>query len=128
MARKLTHRFAGPARRLGLIVAVLAVVGQVAFAGMMLVETTRAALGGQSFICHVAEGGTAPAAHHHGNDCDTCPLCQAFAEASALAAPSSAPELPAPALAWQRRGAMPPPARAPPVLAAAAPWPRGPPV
>jgi hypothetical protein len=121
------RRFSGLGRRLGLIAAVWAVIGQVAFGGMMLVETTRALLGAGSFICHVGDGGTAPAAPHHRPDCDACPLCQAFAEMQVLAAPAAAPALPGPSLAWRRRGAVLPQSRAPPAVFLAAAWPRGPP-
>ena len=122
------RRFAGLGRRLGLIAAVWAVTGQIAFGGMMLVETTRTLLGARNFICHVAAGGGAPASPRHGADCDTCPLCQALVETAAIAAPAAAaPEVPPPPLAWQRQGGVLPPSRAPPAFALATPWPRGPP-
>ncbi len=121
------RRVAGLWRRFGLVVAVWAVTGQIAFGGTMLVEAARARLGAQNFICHVGDGGTAPAGPHHGADCDTCPLCQAFAEAHVLSPLAAAPALPPPSLAWQRRDTMRPPARAPPAFTLAAAWPRGPP-
>ncbi|WP_162800624.1 hypothetical protein [Acidibrevibacterium fodinaquatile] len=121
------HRFSSLGRRVGLIAAVWAVIGQIAFADLMQVEAMRVLLGAQNVICHVGDGGTAPTAPHHGTDCDTCPLCQAFAEASLLAGPAASPALPGPSLAWQRRGNVSPPARAPPALVLAGAWPRGPP-
>ncbi|MGC8524242.1 MAG: hypothetical protein ACP5M5_08145 [Acidibrevibacterium sp.] len=102
-------------------------IGQIAFADLMRVEATRVLLGAGTIICHVGDGGSAPTAPHHGSDCDTCPLCQAFAEASFLAGPASSPMLPEPSLAWQRRGGVLPPVRAPPAIALAGAWPRGPP-
>ncbi len=115
-------------RQWGLVAALFAVLGQIIFADIMLVETTRVALGENGFICHVGQNDPGPAAPHHGPDCDACPLCQAFAEATALASPISAPLLPSPSLAWQRHPTETPPARAPPRPALASLWPRAPPV
>jgi|BEDMetMinimDraft_2_1075160.scaffolds.fasta_scaffold00303_8 hypothetical protein len=115
------------AQRFGLIVAVWAVIGQLTFAGLMQVEVVRVLLGAGNFICHTGEGSTAPTSPHHGTDCDTCPLCQAFAEASFLSGPGASPALPEPSLAWRRGGDALPPVRAPPALVLASAWPRGPP-
>ena len=119
----------------GLLLAVLALVSQLALGSFVLPdeaaarEQSVAALDALSVICN----STNPASptptkphHRHGPDCAVCPLCIALAlQAVVLGSP---PDLPAPSSRLADRATLPPPARAPPAQPRLAPPARGPPV
>ncbi len=117
-------------RTLGLVLAVLALFGQVSAAWATAPPASGPQPGGPAFpICHASlpddAGGTAPAAHHDGLDCALCPLCTALAAAALL--PQPGPDVP-PTAMLPLPAASPPPARAPPATAvSAATYPTGPP-
>jgi hypothetical protein len=128
MADGLTRRF--EARRLGLLAALLALAGQVAFGAVVpRDDTLRAAfaeLAAASFICHTdAADQKSPAPHHRAPDGALCLFCQAVAQAGILLAPVPLPfRLPT---LQPVHDALPPPSRAPPSRALVAAYPRGPP-
>jgi hypothetical protein len=124
-----------PVRSLaGLLLAVLALVSQLALGAIVLPdeaaaqEQSIAALDAISVLCQSptpAAPDRAPA-HHRCPDCALCPLSVALAmQATVLA---SGPDLPPPSSQSAIRLALPPPARAPPAQPHTTPLPRGPPV
>jgi hypothetical protein len=117
----------------GFLLAVLALVCQLAFGALLPAEEASArqlaALDAVSVLCD----GSAPTTpghgaphHHHAPDCALCPLCIAMAAHGAILA--SAPPLPTPTSEPVAQAAFPPPARAPPSRAVRIAFPRGPPV
>ena len=118
---------------LGLLMAVLALLGQVALGSIMPVQAapSNTALFGDVPLCHsgapVGSDNGAPAGHaQHGMQGALCPVCHALAAAAFL--PVSAPQPLAPSTTLVARHAPSPPARAPPVAAVlAATYPTGPP-
>jgi hypothetical protein len=123
-----THAFGLPARRLGLLLALLAVTVQLAAASVMPLRGTRTETLDRlvaASICHGDAGSGQGDTRHQLPDCAMCPFCQAIAHAGILLAPTVV-ALVAPAVAILR-AAMPPPSRAPPARRAAAASARGPP-
>jgi len=118
---------------LGLLMAMLALLGQIALGPITLASAafSDTALFGDVPICHagapVGSGNGAPAGHtQHGIPCALCPACHALAAAAFLPVP--APQPLAPPMALAARHTWPPPARAPPVAAIfPATYPTGPP-
>jgi hypothetical protein len=130
MASRLSR---APHRPAGLLLAILALVGQLALGAMVMpadaaaVAQSVAELDAASILCV----GTPPPVHapphrHHAIDCALCPLCAAMATHGVIL--SAAPSLPAPPAAIAARAALPPPARAPPAQPRRAALPRGPPI
>jgi hypothetical protein len=118
----------------GLLLAVLALVSQLALGAIVLPDVAEAqeqsvaALDAISVLCQSptpALPDRAPA-HHHCPDCALCPLCVALAMQGVVLA--SGPEMPPPSCQSVSRVALPPPARAPPAQPHTTPLPRGPPV
>ncbi len=113
----------------GLLLAALALAGQVLLGCLVMPEAAAQGIGA---ICHAdgaAPEGPAPgpAPHHrHGSGCILCPLCAAAAMPGLI--PAGPPPVTAPALQPAARAAVPPPARAPPSRPRLAALPRGPPV
>jgi hypothetical protein len=128
------RRFRLCTRLPGLLLAMLALAGQIAFGGLVppvdAAESPLAGLDSLGVICHAAsEGnpGESPAPHRHSPDCAICPLCVAMtAPAAALLSPG--PMLPAPPTDTVTAESPRPPARAPPSAPPRAAQPRGPPV
>ncbi len=117
----------------GLLLAVLALVSQIALGSLVLPdaasaqEQSIAALDALSIICSTgtpATPGDHPA-HHHAPDCTLCPLCVTLALPGVIL--STAVELPAPSSQSAGRASLPPPARGPPSQARTTPPARGPP-
>lgn len=129
-----------PGRRLsvlGLLMAVLALLGQIAFGSAMPAQAAAqvpnllASPLGDIPICHSGAPGMAddgaPVDHaHHGMQCALCPACHVLAAAAVLPVLTSA--VPAPLATLAARQELPPPARGPPAAAVlAATYPTGPP-
>ncbi len=120
-----------PRRRLlGLLIALLAMVSQVAAASVIWPDDTAqsriAALAALSVTCHGGKPATpAHAPAHRVPDPPLCPPAAAFAVP--LAVPTSDPTLPARRRPLALRLGTPPPPRAPPGRAPEAAFPRGPP-
>ena len=126
MARRFRHR----SGVMGLLVAVVAMVSQLALGAMVLPDDRPAdpvaALTALSVLCqagHPAGGRPAPA--RRAPQAAVCPLGVTLASPAVIVGP--APALPAPPAELALRAA-PPPAGAPPALAVTAAYPRGPPV
>jgi len=114
---------------LGTLLALLAVVAQLAFASVVPNPGIALVLQGDGPICHAPSppGAPAPPAHHRQvPDCAFCPLCVSLAT-PAIVLPGTAPALPIPVAVIFRRPGLPPPATAPPSTAYRAAQPRGPP-
>ncbi len=118
----------------GLLLAVLALVGQLAFGALVLPdqavaqEQSVAALNALSILCDSsAPGPTGPQPGHHHRSADgvLCPHAVAF-ELPFAVLPTS-PGVPAPQEPLVQRAGLPPAARAPPAPPRAVPPPRGPP-
>lgn len=110
----------------GLLLALMALVAQLAFGAVVPRPEIVGAWNGAAAICHAADtSDEAPPVPHHPSDCLVCPLC------ISLAAPAFAPPtgsvLPAPRVVVIARAAILPPATAPPVAVRLAARPRGPP-
>ncbi len=130
MTNRVQHRAVPP---LGLVLAVLALVSQLALGAMVLPDAAQArqarALDALSVMCGGAAPGRqdqAPRRHHHAAEVALCPLSGALAGQAVVVAP--APLLPAPALValavW--RMALAP--RGPPGRVARPGFARGPPI
>ena len=116
-------------RRLGHVLALLALVCQVLLGGVALPDMAAAeqasALG---VICHAGAPPApdqAPAHHRRITGCALCPLCVMAMQG---VIPAVAPALPGPSVRMADRAAQPPPARAPPAQPRLVAFPRGPPV
>jgi hypothetical protein len=131
MLHSLTRRFKQSEKFLGLLLAVMALMGQLAVGAAVPLQdeaaerlnTFEAAL----ILCHSGTGSTpsqqAPLHHHF--DCALCPLCQVLAHYSVVL--TSAPFLPEPPAGMTLRTRGVAAARAPPAPAVASAYPRGPP-
>jgi hypothetical protein len=127
MSRALTRTWEFPT---GLLLAILALVSQVALGSLVLpADSAAAELDAVAIFCQTAAPATPQPAtphHHHGPDCAICPLCAALAMPGAILTP--APLLPAPSIHRVAQIALPPPARGPPSRPFRIPLARGPPV
>ncbi len=133
-ARKLTNsRRSGGLP--GLLLAVLALVSQLALGSIVLPddasaqERSVAALEALSVLCDSSvptSPDQAPTHHRHSPDCAICPLSVALAMPAVVLA--SGPELPPRSSRLATRASLPPPARAPPGQPRYTPPSRGPPV
>ncbi|HUN44697.1 MAG TPA: hypothetical protein VMU81_30785 [Acetobacteraceae bacterium] len=113
----------------GTMLALLALVAQLAFAAVVPNPEIALVLQDDSPICHApAPPGTpaAPTHHHRVPDCAFCPLCVSLATPGIIL-PGTAPALPPPQVVAFRRAGLPPPATAPPSTTYLAAQPRGPP-
>jgi len=113
----------------GTLMALLALVAQLAFAAVVPNPEIALVLQGDGPICHApTPPGTPPQPTHHHRvpDCAFCPLCVSLATPS-IVLPGAAPALPVPQVVAFRRPGLPPPATAPPGTAYLAAQPRGPP-
>lgn len=133
MGRSRAFRRNGPARAIGLLLAMLAaclpvLVGPIVHSAMMR-QSDGMAMAGDMSGCHEAMGDSRPdqppGPQHHEPDCAVCPLCAALAHPAIAWAP--APAAPAPSVMRTGRPELPPDARVPPRLFASAAQPRGPP-
>jgi len=133
MGRTRAFQRNGPARALGLLLAMLAVclpvlLGPIVHAAMMR-QVDGMAMAGDMPDCHEAMGDPRPdqppGPQHHDPDCAVCPLCAALAHPAIAWTP--APTAPTPSVTRMERPELPPGARAPPRLSASAAQPRGPP-
>jgi hypothetical protein len=127
MSRVLTRIWRFPTR---LLLAILALVSQVALGSLVLpAESAAAELDTVAILCQTGTPDAPPAAprhHQHAPDCAICPLCAALALPGALLSP--APLLPTPSVHQVARIALPPAARGPPSLPLRISLARGPPV
>jgi hypothetical protein len=131
MVRWFCGRFRQTVRRLGLLAALVALAGQVAFGAIIPAEIVPrmqlAALLAGAVICH-AHAPSDPSdrkSSPHQSDCALCCLCHALARVGALLAPPLVALAP-PAMLAVRRAFL-PPARAPPPPTFSTTYPRGPP-
>jgi hypothetical protein len=118
-----------PIPAFGLLLALLALVAQLAFGAVVPRPELGLALDAAGIICHApaSSDGTAPPAHHHPMpDCQFCPLCMSLGTPG-LVLPGAPPRPPSPRITAFRRPGLPPPAIAPPVAAVLSAQPRGPP-
>jgi hypothetical protein len=113
MSRALTRTWRSPT---GLLLAVLALISQLALGSLVLpAESAAAELDAIAIFCQTAPSGTPqPSAphHQHAPDCAICPLCVALAMPGAILTP--APLLPTPSVHQVAQITLPPPARGPP--------------
>lgn len=125
------RRFRHPSRLCGLLAVLVALVSQLALAGVVLPDESPqsqlAALDAASIFCQTGSGtgNDRPPAPHHAADYAICPLSVSLAQATAILAPDVLLPLPSHGRAM-RPGAL-PQARAPPSRIVAAAYPRGPP-
>lgn len=133
MGQQLTLRFQSALRRLGLLLAIAALICQFSAVGravaMELPDAAVQAVAAIGVICHVggqpgASRDHAPS-HHHGGDCLECPLCQSVFSPAAMLAPALS--FPRPGLVATIRRQARPPSAAPPGTIVGVAWPRGPP-
>lgn len=119
----------------GLLLAVLALVSQLALGAVVLPdpasaqEQSVAALDALSILCNSASPtapGEGPRHHRQDRDCVPCPLAVSLALPAAVLA--SGPELPPPSSQLADSVSLPPPARGPPAQPRQTPPSRGPPV
>ena len=109
----------------GLLLAVLALVSQLALGSVVLSDDAQAAeFDAIAVLCQT--GAPAPVHHQHAPDCAICPLCVALALPGVILTPG--PVLPAPSVRGVAVVALPPPARAPPARTLRLAQPRGPPI
>ncbi len=95
----------------GLIVALLALVAQLAFRAVVPQPEVALVLDAAGVICDAAapsDGTTPPAHHHHMPICQFCPLCMSLATPE-IFLPSTGPQPPSPQIATFRRPGLPPP-------------------
>ena len=120
-----------PGRLAGLLLAVVALVSQLAFGAIVLPdeaaaqEQSVAALEAVSILCQSPAPGQPPPPHRHAPDCALCPLSAALDHQAVIL--GAAPALPRPSRAMAVRATRPPPARAPPSQPRDTAYPRGPP-
>ncbi len=117
----------------GLLMAILALVSQLALGTMVLPEEAPPAasteLAAISVLCQTGTPATSSPGvpqHHHMPDCPVCPLCVALATQGALLTPAVL--LPMPSTRRVAQIALPPPARGPPSRPLRISLARGPPV
>jgi hypothetical protein len=111
----------------GLLLALLALVVQLAFGAIVPRIESAAALDGATTICHVdGNSHQEPPARHYPADCTVCPLCTTL-NPSAFALPAGLASLPPPVLVVAEAVVLPPPT-APPSIVVLAARPRGPPI
>jgi len=114
----------------GLVLALLALVAQLAFGAVVPNLELPMALHDAAIICQAPspdQGKTPPAQHHHVPIGAFCPIWTALTAPTPLLA-SSGPLLPIPTQALFHRPGLPPPATAPPAVAFRLAQPRAPPV
>jgi hypothetical protein len=114
---------------IGLLVAILALVSQLALGSLVLpADSAAAELDAVAIFCQTGAPDAPPAAphHQHAPDSAICPLCAALALPGAILSP--APLLPTPSVHQVARIALPPPAHGPPALPLRISLARGPPV
>jgi hypothetical protein len=117
MSRRIHHS-------IGLLLMLLAVIGQAAPAGG--IRFSASALAYSTVICHQDDDPSSPAAPMHRQvDCALCIVCNANAATAILLQPALA--LPTPPALWIARGTVLPPATGPPTHFFSAARPRGPP-
>jgi hypothetical protein len=131
MSRLLSRQFRHCSGLLGLLVAVLAIVSQLALGAMVLPDNRPAdavaALDALSVLCQAGHPvGDKPVPAHRGSQAALNPLSVTLALPAAIPVPAAWPLGPPATLVL--RIAPPPPARALPSVAAIAAYPRGPPL
>jgi hypothetical protein len=130
MLHGLTRRFDYGSRFFGLILAVLALVGQISVGSVVPAQSVAAeqenALEAALVLCH-SDNGSAPShptpLHHH--MCALCPLCHVPAQHSVVLTASLFLPIPSTGMTTRVRGIA--AARAPPTPILVSAYPRGPP-
>jgi hypothetical protein len=114
----------------GLLLAMLALVSQLALGSVVLPQDAGAAeLDAVAIFCQTAAPGTPQPVtphHQHAPDCAICPLCAALAAPGAILTP--APLLPTPSVHQVAQIGLPPAARGPPSRPLRISLARGPPI